>query len=432
MAGTKRTDNKGRVLRKGESQIKSGASKGKYIYKYTDEAGNSRYEYSWKLLPTDKPPLGKKDELSLREKEEAILIDRSNGINREAKKNKTVNDIWDTYIKNKSGLKQSTRTNYVYLYDNYVKPRFGTRKIASVKFSDILEFYNYLLDEAGFKPKSMENIHCFLHPMFELAVRDDIILKNPTDGVIAELKKTHNWEAGKRHALTEEQQSAFIDYVSGSPKYKKWLPMFTVFLGTGCRVAELTGLRWQDIDLRTGEISINHNLIYRMQDSGKNELHITTPKTEAGNRTIPMLSAVKKAFLILLQEQMKYGCKTESIIGDNGKEYTGFIFVNEWRGVIRPQLINRAINNICRDYNEEEIAKAISENRAPLLLPHFSVHHFRHTFCTRFCENETNLKIIQEIMGHADIATTMNIYNEATADRKKKSFENLDEKIKIE
>ena len=58
-------------------------------------------------------------------------------------------------------------------------------------------------------------------------------------------------------------------------------------------------------------------------------------------------------------------------------------------------------------------------------------HNLRHTFCTRFCENETNLKVIQEIMGHADISTTMNIYNEATKEKKKESFANLEGKVKI-
>ena len=78
---------------------------------------------------------------------------------------------------------------------------------------------------------------------------------------------------------------------------------------------------------------------------------------------------------------------------------------------------------------EEEDAKA--EGREPELLPHFSCHHLRHTFCTRFCENETNLKVIQEIMGHADITTTMDIYNEATKDKKIESFAGLEGKIKI-
>ena len=85
------------------------------------------------------------------------------------------------------------------------------------------------------------------------------------------------------------------------------------------------------------------------------------------------------------------------------------------------------INREIRNYTE----RAIKEGRAPELLPRFSCHHLRHTFCTRFCENETNLKIIQEIMGHADITTTMDIYNEATKDKKKESFAELEGKIKI-
>ena len=75
--------------------------------------------------------------------------------------------------------------------------------------------------------------------------------------------------------------------------------------------------------------------------------------------------------------------------------------------------------------------KAEEEKRQPLLIRHFSVHNLRHTFCTRFCENETNLKVIQEIMGHADIETTMNIYAEATAQKKQESFTRLEGKIKI-
>lgn len=71
------------------------------------------------------------------------------------------------------------------------------------------------------------------------------------------------------------------------------------------------------------------------------------------------------------------------------------------------------------------------ELRKPLLLPLFSCHHLRHTICTRFCENETKLKVIQEIMGHADITTTMDVYNEATKDKKTESFSGLEGKMKI-
>ena len=75
--------------------------------------------------------------------------------------------------------------------------------------------------------------------------------------------------------------------------------------------------------------------------------------------------------------------------------------------------------------------KAEKEKREPQLLPPFSCHNLRHTFCTRLCENETNLKIIQDIMGHRDISTTMEIYAEATKEAKAHSFANLNGKLGI-
>ena len=82
------------------------------------------------------------------------------------------------------------------------------------------------------------------------------------------------------------------------------------------------------------------------------------------------------------------------------------------------------------DLTEEQI-KAAKEKREPLILPHFSCHHLRHTFATRFCENETNLKVIQSVMGHANIETTMDIYAEATERKKQESMRKLSEKFDV-
>lgn len=71
------------------------------------------------------------------------------------------------------------------------------------------------------------------------------------------------------------------------------------------------------------------------------------------------------------------------------------------------------------------------EHRDPAIIPHFSCHHLRHTFCTRFCENETNVKVIQSIMGHASIETTMDIYAEVTEMTKKEALDNLSANLDI-
>lgn len=417
-----RQGNKGRNLWKGEYQKPSGI----YEYRYTDALGKTHSVYSRRLTQTDKVSPEKQDEPCLRELERQIERDRQDGINTALAEKLTLNAFFEDYINNKPGLKQSTRTNYKYMYKKYVSDSLGLKKISQIKYSDILKFYNYLITDIGFKPRSMEVLHTILHPIFTIAVRDGYIRTNPTDGAMTEIKNSHNCENGKRHALTEVQQSAFMNYISGSQKYSHWLPLFTVFLGTGCRVGELIGLRWEDCDFENKLININHNLIYRLQDNGKCEFHITNPKTQAGIRVIPMLNEVKAALLKERKTQEKTGFNETVIDG-----YRGFIFKNRFGTVFSPHLINRAIDRIIKDYNSDETVKAKSENRDPLLLPHFTVHNLRHTFCTRFCENETNLKIIQEIMGHSDIKTTMDIYNEATLDKKKESFINLEGKIKL-
>ena len=104
---------------------------------------------------------------------------------------------------------------------------------------------------------------------------------------------------------------------------------------------------------------------------------------------------------------------------------TGFVFTNRYGGVQKPQAVNRTIKRIISSYNAEEIVEAKKQKRSAVLLPDFSCHHLRHTFCTRLCENETNLKVIQSIMGHRSIETTMDIYAEATDQKKRESFDRI-------
>lgn len=417
----KRKDSKGRNLKDNESQMPDG----RYRFRYTDKQGKRQAVYSWRLVPTDKAPAGKRDGLCLREKEAEIQKDTKDGIDTRKAAQLTLNDMFDLYMSGKCELKESTKANYEYMYKKYVSESMGNRKIGAIKYSEIKAFYNSLFNDREFKPRSIEIINNILHPVFTLAVRDGYMRNNPTDGMIAELKKSHSWEKQKRHALTIEEQEAFINFISGSDIYRHWLPFFTFLLGTGCRIGEVIGIRWQDCDFESRTISINHNTLYKQID-GKCKMYITTPKTSSGCRTIPMLDEVRKALLQEKRRQMSKGYSTAEIDG-----YSGFVFTNCNGKPHNPSFINRTIEHIRIACNEEEAERAAREHREPLEIRHFSAHNLRHTFCTRFCENETNVKVIQEIMGHSDISTTMNIYAEATESKKKESFANLEGKIKI-
>ena len=103
--------------------------------------------------------------------------------------------------------------------------------------------------------------------------------------------------------------------------------------------------------------------------------------------------------------------------------YTDFIFVNRFGMVHHQTTLNRAIQRITRDCNDEILLK---NPNAEVLLPHFSCHSLRHTFTTRMCEAGVNVKVIQDTLGHADISTTLNIYADVTKNLKKSEFEGLD------
>ncbi len=420
---TKRRDSKGRILKAGESQ----RADGMYMYRYTDAGGVRRTVYSWRLVGTDKLPAGKKAGEPLRELEKLLIRDADDGIESFTAKKKTLDDFFHKYMSMKKELKSSTRSAYIQVYNIYIKDVFGSYSISSIKYSDIKQFYLSMFHEKGLKPNTVHTVNTVLCPIFTLAVRDGYIRVNPAHQVYAELKKQNRWGQDKRHALTKDQQQMFIDFIRRSPKYTRVLNLFTVLLGTGCRVGEIIGLRWDDCNFEENLISINHNMTFRKPENEKKmRFLVSTPKTEAGTRVIPMLREVKSALLNERLRQMAEGFNQTEVDG-----FTNFIFHTKRGNLYTDSSIDMIIRRIIRDCNAEETAAAKAQQRKPILLPHFSVHNLRHTFCTRFCENETNLKIIQEIMGHANISTTMDVYNEATMEKKKASFENLEGKITI-
>lgn len=162
----KRKDAKGRILKDNESVMPDG----RYRYQYVDSFGKRKAIYSWKLVPTDKIPDGKRPDLSLREKIKQVQKDVNDGIR--VDKRKTINDIFDLWISLKLNLKDNTKQNYIYMYQQFVAPDFGKKRVSGIKKSDVRRFYNTLVDERGLKINTLDSIHTVLHPVLELAVED--------------------------------------------------------------------------------------------------------------------------------------------------------------------------------------------------------------------------------------------------------------------
>ena len=136
-----------------------------------------------------------------------------------------------------------------------------------------------------------------------------------------------------------------------------------------------------------------------------------------------MLAATKANAKLL--EEKKYQDETGNVNIMELDGLSGFIFSNRFGGIHKPSGINREIKRIVDDHNSREEVNAVREGREPVMIPRFSCHITRHTFCSRLCENETNVKVIQSVMGHKDIQTTLDIYAEVSEKKRQEVFKNL-------
>lgn len=384
----RRYDRFHRVLRVGECCRKNGT----YVYRWTDLWGKRHQVYA-------------RDLDTLRVKEEKIELNRLEGI-KEPPSTLTVEVLFESWIKLKRGIKGSTRSGYIYTFDTFVRSSFGKKRVIQVKRSDVRAFYIYLLEERGLAIGTVENVHTVLRQVFQFAVDDDYLRKNPCDQILKEIKlSSNNLKRMRRKALTLRQEVSFLKFLADNDRYQHWYPTFFIMANTGMRVGELAGLRWCDVDLQNLRIDINHALVYydRRDGSGAHFV-ISTPKTENGRRTIFITEAVRDAFLMEKEYQELAGIKSLSEVDG----YKDFIFVN-YKGRVQNQgALNKALYSIIRDHNAAT-TDSINIGQKELL-PHFSCHVLRHTYATRLMEAGVNIKFVQSQMGHSEIQTTLDIY----------------------
>lgn len=196
-----------------------------------------------------------------------------------------------------------------------------------------------------------------------------------------------------------------------------------VMLGTGMRVGEVCGLRWEDINWKEGMISVTHTLAYyNHRDEHGCYFSMHTPKTKAGQRIIPMTKEVKEALGKEKENQEMNGLYSKTTVDG----FSNFVFINRFGNVQNQGALNKALRRIIRDCNDAQLLK---EKKNPTLLPNFSCHSLRHTFTTRLIEAGVNIKVVQELCGHSRSDTTLDIYTTVTKEFKKKEFENFELKL---
>lgn len=378
------------------------------------EKGNRYYEYRYAVFGKQFSVYAKTLE-DLREKEKQILSQKEERNRKYNQYRTTLNDVFELWKELKRGIRANTFVNYCYLYEHYIQESIGRRYISTIKKSDVKRFFNYLADERRLKAGTLDGVQTILHQVLQIAVDDEWIVCNPSDNALKELKRSHNLHTKKRIALTKAEQSLLLEFLSKNDFNSRWYPITVILLGTGMRVGEVTGLRWCDINFENNWIDVNHTLIYG-RGKGGCAFAINDTKTPASKRLIPMTEQVKRAFWQekKIQDEMGIVCEVE-VDG-----YTDFVFVNRFGGLYNQSTINNAYKRIIRDCNDAELLKNANSK---ILLPNFSCHNLRHTFATRLCESGMNIKMVQDILGHTDISTTMDIYTHVTREMRREAKE---------
>ena len=370
----KRKDKKGRILRDGESQRKDL----RYDYRYTDPWGKRRSVYADTL-----------DELRKKEREIKKTLEEESGANY-AVGQISMLDLVKRYLTLKIASRYNTKINYSTVLNLLTKDPFAQRPIRSIKVSDA-KLWFIRLQQEGKRYCTITNIRGVVKPAFDLAWDEEIIRRNPfsfkiTDAVVN--------DTVPRVALTEEQETQWMNFIRNDKTYSKYYDEFIVLLGTGMRVSEFCGLTKKDVDFDKREIHVDHQLI-KERHKDHRSYFVEKTKTVSGCRVIPMTDEVYESLKRIVDKRKKP--KTELIV--NG--YSGFILL-DMNGNPKVAL---HIENECRwamyKYNK------LHPNEP---LPHITPHVYRHTFCTRMAQRGMEVKALQYLMGHSDASVTMNVY----------------------
>lgn len=410
-----RKDNKGRSLKEGESQL----SDGSYRFRYTDSTGKRHTIYSWKLIITDRTPKGKKNKPALRELEDEIKRDILDKIQPSSL---TLNDLFDKYIKLKVSLSELTLENYKYLYDKDIRnSELGHTSIKNIQKSMIKEFYTSLY-EKGYAISTIQNYQNFLFPTFTLAMEDNLIRNNPC---LDAMKIFSNVSTeSEKEALSKKEQKILQDFLRNDLIYKSYFPLFMFMLSTGTRIGEALGLTWDDIDFDNKRIIISHQVIYK-KVNGKTTWRAGKLKwaktAKQSVRIIPIHDDIIKILQRHKEDTYLFSINSDYRIETAAKEieafnlkpyYEHFVFISANETLPQPNTINRTLKGIVNRYNKKQ------DNNDDMLLPHISCHTLRYTFATRCAENKMSPKVLQTIMGHKNIGTTLMIYTKISEEWK--------------
>ena len=383
-------DLKGKELGKGLRQ----KSNGVYSARYVDRFGSRKELYDRNLS-------------ELKRKLNTAIYDDKNG-NSVIDNSVTLSQWFESWmeIHKYNIIRNNTKSYYTQVFKKHIEPTLGKRKIKDITQLNIKSLLKDL-DQKGYQYETKNKVRVMLLDMFDKAMIDNYVLKNPCKGI-----KIVRDEKKDMRVLTREEQTEFFECCKGT----FYDNLFIVAISTGLRQGELCALTWDDIDLEKKEISITKTLLYqKLEGDSKKEFHINPPKTKTSKRKVP----INKQCEMALKKQ--YIQHNNIMAKKSSKPLEGFenlLFTTKFGTPICDQIMIDAIKrivdeiNLCKDELEQ--------------FELFSSHCFRHTFATRCFEISISPKTVQTYLGHASLQMTMDLYTSVLDTHKQEEMKKLE------
>ena len=384
---------KGKECGKGISQRKDGL----YCARFVDKC-RKRHEKYFSSIPEARNWL---DEARYADKHDVFIPS-----------DMTVDDWFNYWITNIVGdLAPNTRRNYKERYEHNIQPVIGRIKLSDVKPLHCKMVLNTMdMDYAG---STIRQAYITMGTMLKSALMNDLIAKHPMNGV----RYTKPVRAASDiKFLTVAEQEKFLETAKRSHNYYQ----YALILETGLHTGEMIGLTWDAIDWENKTLTVNKTLEYR-HDRGY--WRADPPKTQQSYRTIPLTA---KAYEIL--ERVSYGkqFRKESETLSQVLEYIDRITGKTSRLVMRDLVfVNWRTGEPAKNSSyDTHLYKLCDEAE----IKRFCMHALRHTYATRAIESGMQPKILQKLLGHASIKTTMDRYVHVTDESMLKAVQQFETK----
>lgn len=298
-------------------------------------------------------------------------------------------------------LKASTFSNYIDVFNYYIKDEaIAEKRVQDITTNDLQKYYNSKMTD-GYSSKTIRHMAVVINGALEYAERTGIIVANPNRHTI--LPKKKKFEA---KVLTKEEVQRIIEFGTGEEIY----PLVMLCMTCGLRKGEALSLQWKNVSLSERKLKIVGNLCRIGQEEGEDGkrhsvYEILEPKTKSSVRTIYLPEVAYQALVLQKQRQEQDKEKYADIYLDND-----FVFARPDGRYLNPRQMMEHFHKFLKKYGITDVR----------------FHDLRHTAATMMIESGISIKIVQDILGHSNLATTADIYSHISETAKEKAMQQLE------